>query len=73
MAPSGCIRVELYQHYNFKVFFQKNVSCSIKALQDRHTVSSFLRNKLTTSPVPGKSEISTVKEQSLWPTHALKS
>ena len=33
MAPNGCIRVELYQHCNFKVFFQKNVSCSIKAFK----------------------------------------
>ena len=48
----------------FQSFFPENVSCSIKALQDRQTVSSFLHDKLTTSPVQGKSEISTVKEQS---------
>lgn len=41
----------------FQSFFQKNESCSIKALRDRQTVSSFLRDKLTTSPVQGKSEI----------------
>ena len=64
MAPNGCIRVELYQHWHFKVFFPENVSCSIKALQNRQTVSRFLHDKLTTSPVQGKSEISTVKEQS---------
>ena len=73
MAPNGCIRAELYQHCNFKVFFQKNVSCSIKALRDHQTVSSFLCDKLTTSPVPGTSEISTVKEQSQMATHTLKS
>ena len=45
---------ELYQHCNFKVFSRK---MNHVVSRDRQAVSSFLRDKLTTSPVQGKSEI----------------